>query len=254
MTNRLVDPFLILFLMTGLVIIWLWFKRVAAKRTMLLLTIPFVCLTLACLPLVAHFALGSLEWRYQAVEEPADLKAEAIVVLGGSVSPLDDDWQDYELNEDSLRRCLAAAKLYRRATGPRLLMVCGGKVDRERPGPTIAAAMREELLECGVDPTELVTEERSSTTYENAVEAAKLLKSRGISKVVLVTDAIHMLRAEQCFQAQGIAVVPHGTGYQASRFELSISTFLPSSIAARQIQRVTHEWVGLAWYKLKGRI
>lgn len=97
-------------------------------------------------------------------------------------------------------------------------------------------------------------ETQSRTTYENAVESKRLLEQRGIGKVVLVTEAIHLPRGVGCFRRQGFEVVPAACQYRATRFELAPSRFLPNANAALNFQEVWHEWLGLAWYWLRGRI
>src|SRR5262249_37927778 len=55
----------------------------------------------------------------------------------------------------------------------------------------------------------------SRTTYENAVESARLLNDRDMPRVVLVTDAAHLRRAVACFRKQGLDVIPCGSHYRA---------------------------------------
>ena len=52
----------------------------------------------------------------------------------------------------------------------------------------------------------------------------------------------------------GILVVPAGCRYRATEFFWTVFNFLPSAGAANSNQEVIHEWMGLAWYWLKGRI
>lgn len=246
------DPFLLLFLLSGLAILNLWRKRRETRLRLLLVTLPFVLLSLVCTPAVSYFAVGSLEWRYPPLDgRPPD--AQAIVALSGGLRPVDEKWSRVELGDDTLRRCLLATRLYRQ--GKRCpVVLSGGKVDAERPGPTLSTAMRDFLVESGVDESDLVLEDRSATTYENAVKSANLLKQRGIERVILVTDAMHLRRAEGCFQAQGIEVIPRGTSYRANFLSCSPSDFLPNASAARDMKRVLHEWLGILWYQLNGRI
>ena len=53
---------------------------------------------------------------------------------------------------------------------------------------------------------------------------------------------------------QGMEVVPCGCEYRILDFEIGPSSFLPQPGAARGCQRAMHEWLGLAWYWLRGRI
>jgi uncharacterized SAM-binding protein YcdF (DUF218 family) len=114
--------------------------------------------------------------------------------------------------------------------------------------------MADFLVQHGVDETDLLLEEGSKTTYENAVEVAKLLRQKDIEQVALVTDAAHLLRGVLCFETQGIRVVPIGALYGASEFAWELNSFLPSPAAADAVNRAFHEWLGLFWYWMHGRI
>jgi uncharacterized SAM-binding protein YcdF (DUF218 family) len=119
----------------------------------------------------------------------------------------------------------------------------------------LAATMSEFLQEHGLDPeAEIITEELAWNTRQNAKRTAPLLKERGIERIVLITDACHMLRAERCFRAQGFEVTPYAVQQRTANFDLSIWSFLPSVWAAQDMNRVAHEWLGIAWYSLRGFI
>lgn len=249
LTLNLLNPSVVLLGLTGLTILNLWRKRVESRRRLCLATVAFLGLYAACTPGVAFLALGSLEdWYTPQYELPAD--AQAIVVLGGYVRR-DDHRRRAELGTFSLYRCLHALQLYRQRPLP---MVLSGGKNADGLGPTQAAAMSRFLREQGVRPEDILLEERSQTTYENAVESARILKDRGLQRVVLVTDAIHLLRAELCFEKLGIVTYPQGTYYQATSPPPLGETLLPSANAASDMERVAHEWLGLAWYRLQGRI
>ena len=134
------------------------------------------------------------------------------------------------------------------------MLVSGGKVDPGSSGPPGAEVMHAFLSQQGVDAADLITESRSRTTYENAVESCRLLRERGVRKILLVTDAVHMHRAARCFRKQGVEVVPAPCNHRATEFDLSLFAFLPDPRAAAGLQEAAHEWLGLAWYWLQGRI
>jgi uncharacterized SAM-binding protein YcdF (DUF218 family) len=80
------------------------------------------------------------------------------------------------------------------------------------------------------------------------------LDDRRLSRIVLVTEACHMIRASACFTKTGLAVTPAPCQFVTGGFQAGVSTFLPSSGAARGTEKVVYEWLGLAWYWLHGRI
>jgi uncharacterized SAM-binding protein YcdF (DUF218 family) len=118
----------------------------------------------------------------------------------------------------------------------------------------MAEMMRQFMLRLAVPEADLVVEDRSRTTYENAQQTGRLLKERGIDEVVLVTGATHMLRAERCFLAQDIRVIPSACNYRTRGFRWSLFGFLPHPNSAHRTHEAFHEWLGLVWYWMRGRV
>jgi len=202
------------------------------------------------IPAVSQLALGTLEWSYPPLEhQPEDV--QAIVVLAGSVYPADAVRRQPELGEDTLYRCLKAAQYYHTGT-PCLVLVSGGTV--EAGGPLCAPLMGDFLIRLGVAASDVLIEDRSRTTWENAVESRKLLEQRGIRKVVLITDASHLRRAVGCFRKQGLDPVACGCRYRATSFPGKLFDFLPNPSGGKGMQVAWHEWLGLGWYWLQDRI
>lgn len=248
----LLGPYNLLFLAVGLAIVNLWRRRREGRGRLLLVTVPFAGLVLFSHPLASHLAIGSLEWRHPPARvSPSE--ADAIVVLAGAIRPADAWRPRAELGPDTIYRCLHAAEIYRRG-GPIPILVSGGRVRPTDPDPTAAQLMREFLVDHGVRPGDLIEEGESRTTFENAARSRDLLRRRGLGRIILVTDAIHLERAARCFRKQGLAVVPSGCHYLATPLEPSLGLLLPSPGAAQGCQAALHEWLGLAWYRLHGRI
>ena len=246
----LMQPYPLFFLLGGIGIANLWRRRRESIRRLLLVTLPFVALTLLSMPAVAHFSLGTLEWRYPPTEQRPD-GAEAIVVLGGGIQPADATRLRAEMNSDSLWRCLHAAAVYRQGK-PCPVVVSGGTIDAGTPTPPIALLMRDFLHDYGINDADLIVEDQSRSTHENAVECRKVLEQRRIGKVILVTDATHMFRALRSFWKQGIAAVPSACAHRAKQVEWGLFDLLPSADAVQNQQRMIHEWLGFAWYWFRG--
>jgi uncharacterized SAM-binding protein YcdF (DUF218 family) len=247
----LLQPHLLLWLLTGLALAGLWRRREPRRRP-LGLALALGALAAVSTPAVSHLALGSLEWQYPPPgRRPSD--ADAIVVLAGGTLPPNVAGGPPELDEDTLRRCLHAARLYHQGP-PCAVLVSGGKVDPAPEAPSSAELMRDFLGQLGVKASDVIVEGSSLTTYENAVECCRLLEQRGLSRVVLVTDAADLFRAVRCFRKQGVDPVPSASCYRTERFEWSLFAFLPSPGAAAGFERAWHEWAGALWYRLRGRI
>jgi uncharacterized SAM-binding protein YcdF (DUF218 family) len=246
----LLDPYRLLFLLLGAGIAFLWWRRRVPISRLLLATLALMGLAILSTPALAYLSLGTLEWRYPPVERRPD-DAEAIVVLGGGMHPPDATRLRAEMNADSLFRCLHAAAVYRGGK-PCPVVVCGGRIAPGDSTPPLAQLMRDFLRDQGVSDDDVIVEDRSRTTHENAVECRKLLEERRISKVILVTEAVHMFRALRSFRNQGIQAVPSACHHAATQFEWTVWDFLPSAGAVQDHERTFHEWLGSAWYWVRG--
>lgn len=173
--------------------------------------------------------------------------ADAIVVLASSV-----DGPRYERpfplpDHDTYSRCRTAAWLHENWK-PLPILACGGRAKGRAPG--FAVSMRELLVSVGVPEASIWTEDRSRTTYENALYGAEILRSHGIDRIVLVVEARSMVRAAACFRKQGITVVPEPNGFdQLGPWQEEL--FLNSK-AIRGNELTLHETLGLLWYRLHG--
>jgi uncharacterized SAM-binding protein YcdF (DUF218 family) len=87
--------------------------------------------------------------------------------------------------------------------GARHIVVSGGVVG---PPPAEAVVMRDLALAMGVDAAHIVVEDEARNTFENAVYTGRIIRERGWSRVLLVTDGFHLPRALFVFGRLGIAV------------------------------------------------
>jgi uncharacterized SAM-binding protein YcdF (DUF218 family) len=251
----LTEPLVLLWLTCLVFLAALWRRRQERRRRLAVFTVLFLILTAACVPAVSYLAVGSLEWRYPPlVQRPADV--EAIVVLSGALRVSEGPGMPAQPGEDSVYRCLRAAEMYRQwPQGSRcLVFISGGVPPMRTPVPSLAHVLRQFLEDHKVKAEDIIEEGDSQTTYENAVNTAQLLRQHRVTKVLLITSAYHMERAVRCFRKQGVEVVPCGCHYKAHRFEANLSDFLPNPTGARGVAAALHEWIGVAWYALRGYV
>jgi len=201
----------------------------------------------------------SLEWRYLPVAEPPS--ADRIVVLGGVTEPVITPRQSVELGSEA-NRLLQAARLWRAGKAP-IVVLCGGHVpgsDGKRPE---SADMADVLELLGVPASAILEEDRSRNTYENAVEARRLLEPAGVNRILLVTSALHMPRAVASFRRQGFEVTPAPTDFRIVAEETHtraefifrlLRSVLPDAETLAYTTRALHEYLGIAIYKVEGRI
>jgi uncharacterized SAM-binding protein YcdF (DUF218 family) len=172
---------------------------------------------------------------------------QAIVVLGGGISPPEYERPYPRPDMDTFEHCLMASWVYRQ-TGPLPVLACEGTHNHH----SFPAVTRELLLAGGIPDNLIWIEDRSRNTHENATFGSAILRQHGIRRLVLVTDAQSMPRASACFQKEGMMVFPAPTDF--GELEFSSDDLLPNWKAIRRNERTLHEILGLAWYRLKGWI
>ena len=175
--------------------------------------------------------------------------AQVIVVLSSSVTPREDGIPYSLPDKETYERCEFAAWLQTHGHPVPVLAAGGLQKAGEEP---LSETMRQLLRRAGVAESMIWTENRSSSTHENAVYSAEILRQHGIDRIILVTEAQDMLRAERAFRKAGLVVIPAPCAYRElgpARDEL-----IPSWTAIYRNERTLHESLGLAWYWLRGWI
>jgi uncharacterized SAM-binding protein YcdF (DUF218 family) len=241
------QPLVSLVLLMLTIGVWRCWKSVRPRKPYLILS-GILSLFLFSWPPAAWLLAHPLEGEYARRAFPTD-EAAAIVVLSGNVKPPLPERPAPIADYDTYERCFYAAWLYKNWRQLPVL-ACGGA--GHQGAEAFAVTMLRLLEGEGVPESKIWIEVKSRSTLENAEYAAELLRARGISRVVLVTEAIHMPRAERCFRKQGIYVIPAPCCFFHLR--LDWQHFLPGWRAIESNEQVLHEFVGLAWYRLRGWI
>lgn len=202
---------------------------------------------------VTERLLNPLERMYD-ITLPKDAElADAIVVLGGTVGVRRPPRVIPELQEGG-QRLIHASRLYHASRAP-LVVLSGGNLTRDDSYEKESAAAADIMVELGVPRAALATETRSRNTYENAVETARLLRDKGLRRVLLVTSASHMPRAMAVFRSQGIDCVAQPThiiSVQSSK--PSLLRWLPNTEFLLQSQWAIKEYIGFFVYRWRGWI
>ncbi|HIK05520.1 MAG TPA: YdcF family protein [Trichormus sp. M33_DOE_039] len=206
---------------------------------------------------VAKSLVRSLEWQNIP---PAQLPtAEAIVVLGGATKSAFPPRPTVDLSEQG-DRVIYAAQLYRQKKAP-LIVLSGGRIDWRGSGSPESADMADILTSIGIPTEALIQEPDSLNTYQNAVNVKKILASRGIRQILLVTSALHMPRSLKIFQRQGIDAIPAPTDFLVSQGELqeltstpkaAILNLLPDTDNLHQFTNALKEYIGSFVYWVRG--
>lgn len=195
---------------------------------------------------VGDLALSRLEYAYLP---PAELKADAVVLLSGGIREgTPEPFGVPELSKASLERVLAAVSVYRRYKLP--VIVTGGTAFSSG---SEAGAIKKYLISLGVPREKVLTEERARDTWENAVFSKKICDGKGYKKAAILTSASHMRRAVWSFEKAGFKdAVPYPTAYKTSKIpKCYYAGFLPGT--GENLRAALHEYLGLIFYIINYR-
>ncbi|HEY5695630.1 MAG TPA: YdcF family protein [Candidatus Saccharimonadales bacterium] len=109
---------------------------------------------------------------------------------------------------DTTARAREAIQLYKNGWAPKLVF---SGAAQDKSGPSNAAAMRREAQAAGVPTDDIILEEYSATTKQNAENTQSIFAEHNIKSVILVTSAYHQRRASLEFNARsdGVSVRNH---------------------------------------------
>lgn len=199
-------------------------------------------------------AFGTLALRVVQVhpgfgpDEPVP-EAEAIVVLSAGRRGDSTAYGGDTVGPMTLERLRYAAHLHRRSGLP--ILVTGGLAEDDSPG--LAPLMARTLEEDFGAPVRW-QENRAANTAQNAIYSAEILQEEGIGRVLVVTHGWHMPRAVYAFEIAGLTPVPAPMAIAPPdpfSWDFEVGDFLASPWALADNCYVLHEWLGLAWYRLR---
>lgn len=193
------------------------------------------------LPVTSDWLRGTLEDQFPPVAIASIPSVDAIVVLGGGVTPPSVGAVVPNL-EAGADRVWFGAQLFHAGKAP--LVVLSGGSDPEYSAFSEAESMAQVMGALGVERDALLLEGESRNTSQNAAFTAALLEERGIGRIVLVTSALHMPRALARFEGERLSVFPAATDHEVM-VRPGWQRWLPSTRALDGSARAMKEWVGL---------
>ena len=236
-------PFLLLLGLAGLAQAW---RRSSKRRRPSLLTIGLLGILLLSMNSFAWLVSRPLELWYPHDPIPRD-SADVIVILSGTVHRPTPN-RPYNLAaQDTYERLEHGVWLFKHWRA--LPILVSGGPDKDEP---YATTMKRILESEGVPPDFIWIEDRSRSTRENAEFSSEILRERGISSIVLIVEANSMPRAAAAFRKAGINVTPAPIRF--TELDYNVSDVFPNWRAIALNDEALHEYLGLAWYRIRGWI
>jgi uncharacterized SAM-binding protein YcdF (DUF218 family) len=199
---------------------------------------------------VATLLTLPLEERFPRPATPPS-EVTGIIVLGGAVEQAMTVAHGIPALNGAAERMTEAVALARRYPQAKLVFT-GGSAAIFPGGPTESDTARQLFRDLGVPDTQLVLEEQSRNTHENAVFTHRLLAPQPGQTWLLVTSASHMPRSVGTFRVAGWQVVPWPVNYTAAR-DPGLWWDDPFPTRLNRAEWALREYVGLTAYWLMGR-
>jgi uncharacterized SAM-binding protein YcdF (DUF218 family) len=197
-----------------------------------LLIVGLGSLWLLSTPVVGDVLAGLAE-HYPPLDWRRAADAQAIVILGGggrrAFAP---EYAGPAADAVLLERLSYGAFVARKTSLP--ILVTGFRIE--------AGAMQATLQRnFAIEPRWV--DDQAYDTFQNASNAARLLKADGVHRIVLVTHGTHMWRALHEFTDAGMDVVPAPVGILAAR-DIGIFRFLPNPDTLSRSSAAINELLG----------
>lgn len=241
--------FLVMLLLAGSLLLGRWRPRLGRRLGWGAL-LALVLSTWTPIPVAL---LHRLESQYPGPPPDAQLAQYAgVVVLGGALSH-SGLWETHDavaLNEaaERMTEAVALARLH----PPLRVLFTGGNASLSGEGQTEAVRARKYFERMGVPASQMLYEDRSRNTAENASFSAELPGVDKRARWLLLTSANHMPRAMGVFKKAGWNVTPYPVDYRTTGrldwFDFSLAS------GPETWHAVLHETLGYQVYRWLGRI
>ena len=236
-------------------ILYAFFTKNPQKKVRILRGVFFLGIFLTS-PLISNRIFSHWEYPQVAAESLRDTFDIGILLGGFTNSDFNGIDSRLHFAEGSANRFTDTYWLYKRGIIKKIL-ITGGDGNLYVEGRPEADLCLTYLLQLGVPQSDIIIENASRNTQENALFTKKVLDSLGLSqsKLLLLTSAFHMERSIGCFKKVGLNTTPFPTSFLAKRLTREPKTWLaPDPFLLRYWSFFLKERVGILVYRLKGYV
>ena len=209
--------------------------------------VGIIVLILSSLPIISNKFIAYLEKDYQPIEIADVENVDAIVVLSGMIRVIGDEENlKYEFT-DSVDRFFAGLDLFNNNKSP-ILILTRGKMPWSL-GIAEGEYLKELAIKYGVSEENIILTDEVQNTDQEAKAIKEILTED--AKIILVTSAFHMPRAEKVFKAANINLIPFPVDFQNSKSKTTMMDFIPSAGSLFDTSHFVREMIGRLYYNLK---
>lgn len=183
------------------------------------------------------------------IETPYDIG----ILLGGYSNVFTVPDHDRHNFSDRGNRFFQAYELYQTGKVKKLLL-SGGSGNLLQNVPGEAGLMKAYLMRIGIPESDIIVENTSRNTRENAVFTKEILdRDYPGARCLLLTSAWHMRRSKACFDKAGQPTTPYCVDYLSERTRYNPEILiLPHRFGLYYWELMIKEMVGCVMYRLQG--
>ena len=233
-------------LLLGLILLWFTRKQKTGK---VVLSIGFLFLALLSFDATSDKLSQPLEYKYPPVLKADDVPGvKWVVVLGGGHTSDPQLPVTSQIGGASVARLVEGIRLSKMLPESKLILSGGSAFDPVAN----AQIMADVAVAIGVDKRDLILETISKDTKDQARLINEIV---GKDSFMMVTSASHMPRSMALFEKQGMRPIPAPTGFGVKKRQRpSPGMFFPRASALLKAEIAFHEYLGMAWAKIRGQM
>ncbi|TDQ18433.1 uncharacterized SAM-binding protein YcdF (DUF218 family) [Algoriphagus boseongensis] len=205
-------------------------------------------------PFLSNLALLAWEPELKSFEE---IETHEIGIVLTGVTNLSKTAYDRTFFNKGADRITHALQLYRMGKIKKILITGGQGLNPSNP-QTEAEILKRFLIMTGMPESDILIEDQSKNTRENALFTKEFLEENGIAtdqEFLLITSAFHMYRAKGCFDKVGLKTETFPVDYYSHDVKYDIPALLfPDPFSLEYWTKLFKEWIGIIVYKMTGYI
>ena len=219
---------------------FLWKKKKNEKLALKFFLIPSLILLVLSMPSVSKLIARPLEVQNPPIIE--GIGAKYIAVLGSGHHSTEGFPGSLQLSSTARSRLMEGLRQLQLNPDAKLIFFGFGF----RGGIPHGEVMTRAAIELGIPSGKIVFSDQPKDTNEEAAFAKEIC---GDSKLLLVTDATHSVRAMMLFKHYGIDVYAAPSNYESYGEGWFVP--IPGANALELTRKSIYEYVGLLWVKIR---
>lgn len=222
----------------------------AVFRSRYAVVLAMLLLYVVSMPILSDKLFRSLEQQQVRLLPSVVKPAQVAVVLGGMLRDVQGERGVVPEWGEASDRFFGGVELYL-AGKVQQLVFSGGQVPWQSRSEPEGEVLRRLAIRLGV-PVDAVTVSGPAQNTEQEALAVRSLLGPEVRRIVLVTSAFHMPRAQMLFERAGFSVIPYPVDLGVTVRETTPMDFLPDARALWATDIALREWLGRWYYALRG--